>query len=421
MNILLKNIGSNLLLQVLTYAFPIIILPYVTLRIGESAFGAVSYYGMITGCLAVFVMFGFDHTGTKHVARAENLNLQCKIFMEIQVLKWILVCISAFILAAMLSFQWIDNSHPSIAWGSFIATVGIGLQPNWFLQGKMEIQKVVPYHFAFKALAFFGTLLLVKNPNDVWIFVAITGLSVLLPAIFTSWIVMQRFTSIAFELRFREVVHWLEAGKWMFGISVLLYLNQSLVLYIISVEESIEEVGIYSLGWRLMNAVMVLVLGPILNSLFPLSSKYLSHDKSISRKWITQTSWKVLSILVLIIVPFSLGLHFAFPMAFSHDFQESLTIFKILIAVPFFGTVTHIISIQYMVNIGKERKVLIKLLGASLPCWIVSIVLVKWHGIIGGALGSVLLELILMTVFIYQLWSQHGGESMPLGKGRSQN
>jgi O-antigen/teichoic acid export membrane protein len=402
LKILAKNIGANLALQILTFAFPLLTLPYLTQVIGGEAFGLVSYYGVVAGCFSIFVSYGFDHSATRQVPKlaGDNAKLE-ELFVQTQFAKWVLIFCSAVVYFIWLITRQLDSQAWSIAWASFFVTLGVGLMPNWFLQGKMRLGSIVWVTVWIRALALILVFYLIKTPQDAWLFPFLTGISLIGPSLIGTWGIMRQH-QFSWKLIFwRSIPTLLSNGRWMFGISLLLFLNQSISVLLIEHWYSIQDVGVYSLGWRLMNVVMAFFLGPILTSIFPISAERLLAQPQKGIQEIQSKTVLILGLLLTVSFGYFLMVQSFFDWIFPVEFHSSVRLLGVLLGVPVLGLITHMISIQILVNLGKERMVFYRMVQLSCIGWAGLTLCTYKYGTYGAAFGSVALECILCFGFLY--------------------
>jgi O-antigen/teichoic acid export membrane protein len=405
LKILAKNIGANLVLQILTFAFPLLTLPYLTQVIGGEAFGLVSYYGVVAGCFSIFVSYGFDHSATRQVPKlaGDNAKLE-ELFVQTQFAKWVLIFCSAVVYFIWLITRQLDSQAWSIAWASFFVTLGVGLMPNWFLQGKMRLGSIVWVTVWIRALALILVFYLIKTPQDAWLFPFLTGISIIGPSLLGTWGIMRRYNFKWQNAAWQSIPHILSSGRWMFGISLLLFLNQSISVLLIEQWYTFQEVGVYSLGWRLMNVVMAFFLGPILNSIFPISAERILTQPDKGIREIQSKTLLIIGLLLAVSIGYFLMVQSFFDWIFPVEFHTSVRLLGVLLCVPMLGLVTHMISIQILVNLGKEQMVFHRMVILSITGWAGLSMSTYWFGTFGAALGSVALEGILCIGFVHHLY-----------------
>lgn len=398
--VLFLNIGANFVLQLLTFAFPLVTLPYVTQIFGASVFGVVSYYGVLAGCFSILAMYGFDHSATRKIPELEGDSHSLgALFAEVQQVKFLLIAISALLFAIFLFFQQPTCEHKAIAWSSFLLTIGAGLNPNWFFQGRMRIQEMVWINSLFKGSALALVFILIKTERDAWLYPTLAALSIIGPALYGIWKTRLSFGIPKKQLKIQTFVRELSDGRWMFGISVLLFLNQSVGVLVLEYWHTMDEVAIYSLGWRFMNVMMAFVLGPIVTSLFPLAGQEIRQAPTSGFKKLIRYMWRILGVLVGLSIPYYFGMTIIFPLLFEEEFAGSLNVFVWLLGVPVLGALTHMLNIQYLVNLHEEKRAFKTLVVASFLGWIWIGWATKSHGVIGATFGSLALEVQVLVAF----------------------
>lgn len=398
--ILLQNIGANFVLQILTFAFPLVTLPYVTGVLGVSVFGVVSFYSVVAGCFGILAMYGFDHSATRKIQGLEgDPDALGKLFSLVQWSKLLLVGFSALAFFGLLCILPPPVEHLGIAWSSFLLTLGAGLNPNWFFQGRMKIQEMVWINILFKLITLLLVFTLINSERDAWLFLTLSAFSVIGPALCGVYKIHRVMIIPKVSLPFKSLIRELIDGRWMFGISLLLFLNQSAGILLLGQWHTMEDVAIYSLGWRFMNVVMAFVLGPIVTSIFPLTGKDVQRDPHKGLMLLMGYTWRITALLILLSIPYYFLLEAIFPYVFHVEYVKSLYVLAWLLAVPIFGAITHMLNIQYLVNLKMEKLAFKTLISSSILGWLSITWATKNYGLVGTTLGALGLEVLVLITF----------------------
>ena len=66
--LLIKNIASLGVVQIVNYIFPLITIPYISRIIGPTGLGTINYITAVVAYFTVIVGYGFDLTATRKIA-----------------------------------------------------------------------------------------------------------------------------------------------------------------------------------------------------------------------------------------------------------------------------------------------------------------------------------------------------------------
>src|SRR5271170_3063051 len=95
----LHNVTSLSWLQLVTYLFPIIILPYLFRVIGPEKFGLISFAQAFVQYFMILTDYGFSVSATKEISLChENKAKVCNVISAVMTIKTILAFVSLLIL-----------------------------------------------------------------------------------------------------------------------------------------------------------------------------------------------------------------------------------------------------------------------------------------------------------------------------------
>src|SRR5690606_4976125 len=111
-----KNYLYNVIYQFISIAVPIILIPFLTRRLGADGIGLYSYTHSIVMYFSYFALLGVSFYGTKMISIHKNDPIvKSKVFIEIFILKAITSCIALvafYVLSIFLDNQllfWIQG------------------------------------------------------------------------------------------------------------------------------------------------------------------------------------------------------------------------------------------------------------------------------------------------------------------------
>src|SRR5580704_2569057 len=101
----LKNVTSLTWLQLVTYFFPIIILPYLFRVIGPEKFGLIAFAQAFVQYFMILTDYGFSVSATKEISLChENKAKLCNVISAVMIIKTVLAFISLLILCLVVYF-----------------------------------------------------------------------------------------------------------------------------------------------------------------------------------------------------------------------------------------------------------------------------------------------------------------------------
>ena len=163
------NFGYLTLLQMASYAFPFITMPYLARVIGTDGFGKIAFANAVLVWFQAVSDWGFTFTATRDVAQnRDNKEKVSEIFSNVLWSRFLLTFLSAVVLALTIAFIPLFRENALILVVSFLLIPGHILFPDWFFQAveKMHFTTIlgVSSRLIFTLLVF----VFIRDRNDYY-------------------------------------------------------------------------------------------------------------------------------------------------------------------------------------------------------------------------------------------------------------
>ncbi len=395
-----SNVMANGILQFLNYAFPIITLPFVGRIIGTQEFGVINFYSVLVGYFTLFVIYGFDASATRRVPELVKRTSDLKVFfVEIQSSKILLLLIAASVYSILLVLIPDGNEHYKVAWSTFAVAAGWALMPNWFVQGIRRMKELVWLNIIPKTFFLVLIFLLIRSVNDSYLYPLFISLSTILSA-FLSLLYLRVRLKMPLKIHFnRSMFHRLWSERLVFLSSLINNLNQTVSIIILASFVSYSQVGIFSLGWRMMNVIQVLVSVPILQALFPVLGVQLRSNIQEGTKSLNQS----IPLLLIIVTIASSSLWLICPWLidffFGPEFIDAAGVYQLIAFLPLISVLNHLIGSSFLLNLGYDNDVLRVTIVASVTAIALNLFLISSYGLKGAIVALILTEIILLILY----------------------
>ena len=396
----LTNAIANGILQFLNYAFPVLTLPFLGSVIGVEEFGVVNFFSVLVGYFTLFVIYGFDASATRKVPELEDdLKKMNLFFVEIQSSK-VLLLILAFIVFSLLVLitpQGIDNCK--VAFATFGVTAGWALMPNWFMQGIRRMRDLVWINIVPKAIFLGLVFLTIKSEEDSYLYPLFISLSSIICALLSITYLKFRL-NISSRIYFNQrVLNRIWQERLVFLSSFVNNFNQTIGIIILGFFVTYSEVGVFSLGWRMMNIIQVLVSIPILQALYPVLGSQLRSDLKSGTKVLNESIP-----LILVFIFFSSSFLWGtspwlIQFFFGEEFIESARIYRWLSIIPLISMFNHLMGSSFLLNLGYDKEVLKVTIWVSILAISLNLYLIWNYGLNGAIISIILTELILFLFY----------------------
>jgi len=277
----LHNVTSLSWLQVVTYLFPIIILPYLFRVIGPERFGLIAFAQAFVQYFMIITDYGFNVSATKEISLCHEDKIKvCNVISAVMTIKTILTLFSLLILCIVIYFVPRFTNDWMVYVLSFGAVIGNTLFPAWFFQGMESMKYTAKLNIIGQFAYAFGIFLFVHDPHDYLLVPIITSASAVLTGLLGQYILFTRF-SVSFQWpKLKDLRHQLQAG-WNIFISVVAinaYTNTR--IFAVGLLTNNALTGFYSIAEKIANAVQTFPLSAFSQAIFPRLSKIYHKNKT---------------------------------------------------------------------------------------------------------------------------------------------
>jgi PST family polysaccharide transporter len=163
---------------------PLVTLPYTSRVLGPDGFGLVAFSQGLSFILGVIVGFGFEPWASREVAVALGDRPRLSA-LTAQVTGARSILSGAAFAAATIVYltSSVAEGSPEFVAMAWLAAVGTGLNPWWFFIGHERVRLVALVAISCRVAAAALTFVLVQDPGDAWIVMALFTASAVLPAL----------------------------------------------------------------------------------------------------------------------------------------------------------------------------------------------------------------------------------------------
>jgi len=400
------NLVANGILQFLHYVFPIVTLPYVGHVVGSESFGIINYFSVLVGYFTLFVLYGFDFSGTRAVAQmGGDSQALGRYFNQVQSAKLLLLLVAGGIYAILVPLLPEGPNHEKIAWSTFGVTVGWALMPNWFVQGMRRMRALVWINIVPKVLFILVVFFIIKSPKEAFIYpLSISLSSVIVALLSVFWV--HRAYAIPFRISLGSSTwNLLKKERWIFLSGLINNTNQTFNVLILGFFVSFESVGHFTLGWRLMNVTQVLVMFPIMQSLFPFIGEEIKNHVERGLMHLNRAIPFVIAAVSISII----GMYWVGPWIILHwfgaEYAPAISILKALLVVPLVTTSSHMLGNIVLLNLKEDRKVFRVIATTAVLSIVLNISLIAWQGIAGAIYALIGAEVFALVSYALLLRS----------------
>jgi len=403
----LKNVLSLSSLQVVTYLFPVFILPYLFQVIGPEKFGLICFAQAFVQYFMILTDYGFSVSATKEISLCvEDKTKVCNVISAVMAIKVILAILSLSILGLVVYFVPRFKEDWMVYVLSFGVVIGNTLFPTWFFQGSENMKYTAKLNIIGEFAYAFGIFLFIHGPNDFLLVPIITSSSALITGLLGQYILFARF-GLYFQVpKLEDLYRQLLAGWNIFISVVAINAYTATRIFAVGLLTNNTLTGFYSIADKIANAVQTFPLYSFTQAIFPRLSKIFHKNKLQAFKIMEQVQLITVIVsliclpLIFILAPFIIKFVCGgvYPAAV-------LSLQFLLISVFFIGS--NAFRVQFLLVCGKTdtySRIHITMAAIGLPLIIIFIYSFSY---VGAAMATAIIEASVFTMTYFTVKKLH--------------
>jgi len=403
----MRNVTSLSGLQVITYLFPLIILPYLFRVIGPEKFGLIAFAQAFVQYFMMLTDYGFSVSATQEISLClEDKVKVCNVISAVMTIKTILAFLSLLVLCMVVYFVPRFKDDWMVYALSFGTVIGNTLFPAWFFQGSESMKYTAKLNIIGEFAYAFGIFLLIHGPHDYLLVPTITASSALITGLLGQYILFTRFKLSYLLPKLKDLRQQLRAG-WNIFISVAAinaYTNTR--VFAVGLLTNNTLTGFYSIAEKIANVVQTFPLSPFTQAIFPRLSRIFHKNKMKAFEIMKQV--QLITVIVsLICLPMIFILSpLIVRLACGETYHATvLTLRFLIISVFFIGS--NAFRVQFLLVCGKTdtySKIHITMATIGLP---LIIIFIYFFSYAGAAMATAIIEAGVFTMTYFTIKKLH--------------
>jgi PST family polysaccharide transporter len=348
---LFSNFFSLSFLQVASYIFPLITLPYLVRVLGPSKYGLVAFAQAFAGYFQIITNYGFIFSATREVSiNRDNKDKISEIFSSVIAIQLFLAALSFIIMLAVVFIFKKFSKDWLLYFFSFGLVIGNVLFPVWFFQGIERMRYITILNLISKFIFTAAIFIFIRIQADYLYVPLISAIGVILSGIFGFWIIFKSIKVKFILPKFVHIKYQLKEGWRIFTANLSGNLYGQGTIFILGIFSTNKIVGYYSIAEKIIKALSGLSQ-PIAQSIYPFISRKTKVELYfILKRWTKYTI--VLTFLFSILTFIFLKFIYLYLIK-SHNIQPKITI-EILSAVMLF-TILNVIKQPFIYALKMDR------------------------------------------------------------------
>lgn len=287
-------------LQIISSLFGILIYPYLIRVLGAESYGLYIFALSVTSYFVGLISFGFSFPAVKAIVENKNnLAIKSDIVSSVMTAKSYLALISILIFLILIFTVPVMHRNWGIFTICFLQIIGEVLFPVWYFQGVQKMKVVTFIQIGFRILSLPFIFLLIKTPNDCWIYVMIATLSIILGGV-ASLIFLKTNEHLSLHfVHYKSLKVYFKDGMPFFWSNSTGTIKQESVTIIIGAFFGMRDVALYDLANKIIVLPRMLTMS-INGALFPKIIKNI--QKSVVKKILRYETLIGLSVIAVVIL-----------------------------------------------------------------------------------------------------------------------
>lgn len=392
-----KNFLYNVFYQVLLMILPLITAPYIARTLGAEKIGIYSFTYSIAYYFVIFSQLGLSVYGNRSIASVrdskEDLDRKFSELFKLQLIT------STIFIVIYCGYVLLCNKYKIYFLIQFFYVISALFDISWFYFGIEEFKKTVTKNSLVKICSVILILILVKKPEDLFIYCLIMSCSTLLGQL-SLWINLKKYVCFK-KIRIKDIKEHLKPTLILFlpTIATSLYRVMDKIMLGSSVE--ITQLGLYENSEKFI-AICMGVINALGTVMIPKISNLISKGKDNEMMEYISKSMEGIYILAFAISFGLAGISNKLSLIFyGQEFSKCGLIILLLASSILFSTWANVIRTQYLVPKEKDKEYIISMFCGAFINIVINMIFIKKLGAIGAAIGTIAAEMFVSLSHSY--------------------
>lgn len=391
-NSIKQNIAYNWIYQILILIVPLITTPYVSRVLSAEGIGLYSITTAIVKYFWLFALLGMANYGNREIAKVrDDKNKLSSKFWSL----FYFQAISSIIMIVLFTLYIIIYGYKKYSITLLCQLpylISAIFEVGWYFYGKEKFKCMVIRNTIIKILTTVFIFIFVKGRNDVWIYVLINSIGLLLSQL-CLWPII--FKEVNFKKPELSLIRQHLKPNLILFVSVL-----AVSIYTIMDKIMLEnfanraEVGFYENTEKIFN-VCIAIVGAVGAVMLPRMSFLVEKNENEKIKSYMEKSLKYIMILSIAISFGIASISREFTVLFFGNEYARCGILLIAISPAIiFYCWENILRTQYLLPKGKDEIFVKGTIFAAIANFIINLILIPKYNALGAVIGTVFAQLV---------------------------
>lgn len=383
---LMKNFFSLSVLKLVNAVLPFVTLPYLIKVLGLQQYGAIVLALSLIAYFQSITNYGFNLSATREIARHKTSRKQLSfIYSKTQTSKIYLLLLSLSILipAVMIVPQFREDLLVYLL--MCLMLIGQTMFPEWFFRGVEQMGYITILDLIVKGSFTIGVFVLIKSPEDYWLYPLLFGLGYVFIAILSHFLIVKKFKLSVQLVKKNSVIKNLKFGFPLFINQFMPNFYNNTTTFLIGVLLGKQAAGLFGTIRQITN--LLNVLNSVVSTVvFPYLVRRQDKFGVFSKLYLIGFI-AISALITLVHKPI-------FEWIGINNTESSISFYILIVGIVFIATYS-IYSTNYLISRGYDQIVMRITFGASIVGLLTSYPLISNFGIIGGAVNVAFAQFLM--------------------------
>lgn len=375
--VITTNFSYLFLLQIASYLFPLVTMPYLARVIGAEGFGHIAIAAAVIMWIQTISDWGFNYTATRDVAKnREDKDKVSHILSNVIWAKFILLFFSFVILLLLIYFVPIFRENYLVILVTFLMVPGHILFPDWFFQALERMKYITILNLLSKLLFTIAIFIFIKEKSDYIYQPLFISLGFILSGIISLYYIFVKWEYKFYKPELKDIFVTIKGSTNIFINNIAPNLYNSFSVVLLGIYSTSIQNGIYDAGKK-FTTIVYNFMNIFTRVFFPYFSRKRQGYKVYAISSILLSVFLVA--LIIILAPFLINIFF------GSEFADSVVILRITAVSLIFLMIDSVFGINYLLVKGYDKILRNITIISSIIGFILAFPLVKYYEAIGVA------------------------------------
>lgn len=398
-----KNFISLSSLNLLSFIFPLLLIPYLTRTIGVEYYGEYIFSFSIFQYCLLLINFGFDYSATRFISvNRDDKLVVSDILTNVTVIRLIFALFTSILL--WLSFI----AFPSLSSNKLLYLFGFGIlwgqaiTPFWLFQGVEKMGYITIINLLTRIVSTGLIFIFIQKPLDYYLINLFQSIGFLISGL-ASFFLINYYLKIQFSKPSLSRMKFYLLDSWhIFLSTVSMSFYREANIIILGLTTNYLMVGQYAAMEKVIKAMQSL-MEPLSKALFPFFGRKLNNSSGIDPSFGRFAKIYGLLLLFLTITLYVIGPYFLI-WYLGKSFLPAIVVFQILLPVIFLGGLNYYLGIIGLINLGFNKFFLKAVFISGVTSVSLCYFLSSFLGSIGAAIAMSTGEFVLLFLISFKIY-----------------